>query len=69
MQGAARSFLIDENGAATVDWVVLTAAIVSLAIVGLTSLFIGLNTAGKNLHDRVENIQPFTPATQPPVNP
>lgn len=69
MRGAARSFLIDENGAATVDWVVLTAAIVSLAIVGLTFLFVGLQTAGQNLHDKVENVQPFTPAAQPPAKP
>ena len=69
MQGVTRSFLIDENGAATVDWVVLTAAIVSLAIVGLTSLFIGLRTAGQNLHDKVESVQAFTPVTEPPANP
>ena len=42
------AFLNDESGAVTVDWVVLTAAIVGLAIAVLTSVSGGTNTlAGK----------------------
>ena len=41
----ARSFRNDEDGAVTVDWVVLTAAIVGLGIVVLTAVQGGLTTA------------------------
>ena len=37
------AFLKDESGAVTVDWVVLTAAIVGLAIAVLTSVSGGTN--------------------------
>lgn len=33
-----KSFARDENGAVTIDWVVLTAAVVSLAIAAWTSI-------------------------------
>ncbi|MCM2560617.1 hypothetical protein M8756_03900 [Lutimaribacter sp. EGI FJ00015] len=36
----ARRFLRDDNGAVTVDWVVLTAAVVGLA----TAAYIGIET-------------------------
>lgn len=42
------TFLNDESGAVTVDWVVLTAAIVGLGIAVLTSVSTGTTTlAGK----------------------
>ncbi len=42
------AFLNDESGAVTVDWVVLTAAIVGLGIAVLTSVSNGTNAlAGK----------------------
>ena len=42
------TFLNDESGAVTVDWVVLTAAIVGLGIAVLTSVSSGTTTlAGK----------------------
>ena len=40
-----KSFKNDESGAVTVDWVVLTAAIVGLGIVVITSVQTSLTTA------------------------
>ena len=39
-----KTFRADEDGAVTVDWVVLTAAIVGLGIAVLTSVKSGANT-------------------------
>jgi len=39
-----KNFRNDESGAVTVDWVVLTAAIVGLGIAVLTSVSTGTNT-------------------------
>ena len=44
MQNAIKTFLSDESGAVTVDWVVLTAAIVGLGIAVLTSVGNGTTT-------------------------
>ncbi|MEM8692810.1 MAG: hypothetical protein AAGG57_13120 [Pseudomonadota bacterium] len=44
-----KSFLSSECGAVTVDWVVLTAAIVGLVI----AAFSGMSDAGVGLADRV----------------
>ena len=38
MSNVVKSFLNDESGAVTVDWVVLTAAIVGLGIAVITSV-------------------------------
>jgi len=40
-----KSFKNDESGAVTVDWVVLTAAIVGLGLVVMTTVRTGLTTA------------------------
>jgi Flp pilus assembly pilin Flp len=40
-----KSFKNDESGAVTVDWVVLTAAIVGLGLVVMTTVSGGLTTA------------------------
>ena len=39
-----KRFSRDEDGAVTVDWVVLTAAIVGLAVVAFTTIEAGTNT-------------------------
>ena len=39
-----KNFRADEDGAVTVDWVVLTAAIVGLGIAVMTSVSTGANT-------------------------
>ena len=43
------AFLKDESGAVTVDWVVLTAAIVGLGIAVLTSVSGGTNVLADNI--------------------
>ena len=42
-------FTKDEDGAVTVDWVVLTAAVVGIAIAVASTIEIGLNNAAVNI--------------------
>ena len=44
-----KNFAADESGAVTVDWVVLTAAIVGLGIAVVTSVRTGVSTLGTNI--------------------
>ena len=44
-----KNFKQDEDGAVTVDWVVLTAAIVGLGIAVLTSVSGGVNTLAETI--------------------
>ncbi|PZR00535.1 MAG: pilus assembly protein [Cereibacter sphaeroides] len=44
-----KSFKNDEAGAVTVDWVVLTAAIVGLGLVVMTTVQGGLNSAADSI--------------------
>ena len=44
-----KSFKNEESGAVTVDWVVLTGAVVGLAIVIGTTVQTGINTAATNI--------------------
>jgi Flp pilus assembly pilin Flp len=44
-----KNFAADESGAVTVDWVVLTAAIVGLGIAVVTSVRGGVQTLGTNI--------------------
>lgn len=50
-----RSFLKNEDGAVTVDWVVLTAAIVGLSVAGVASITNGINTVGTNVESALNN--------------
>ena len=54
-------FCKDEDGAVTVDWVVLTAAIVGLAIAGATSVKTGVNTLAGNISSDVGATSRGTP--------
>ncbi len=45
------NFAKNESGAVTVDWVVLTAAIVGIAIAVLTVIAGGINTASNNINN------------------
>ncbi len=45
-----KTFKNDEAGAVTVDWVVLTAAIVGLGLVVMTTVSGGLKTAATNIN-------------------
>ena len=47
-------FINDESGAVTVDWVVLTAAIVGIAIAVLTVIAGGINTASEGINTDLE---------------
>ncbi|CUH83989.1 Flp family type IVb pilin [Thalassovita mediterranea] len=44
-----KNFRKDESGAVTVDWVVLTAAIVGLGIAAVTTVSNGIDTAATSL--------------------
>ncbi|WP_417273352.1 Flp family type IVb pilin [Celeribacter halophilus] len=61
----AKTFSRDEDGAVTVDWVVLTAAIVGLGIAVLTSVGDGVmdlsDAIEKNLTDT--EVKAYTPST------
>jgi Flp pilus assembly pilin Flp len=50
-----KSFANDESGAVTVDWVVLTAAIVGLGIVVMTSVGGGVTTLSANISTKVKS--------------
>jgi Flp pilus assembly pilin Flp len=50
-----RNFYTDVDGAVTVDWVVLTAAIVGLGIAVIVTLSVGTNNVGATVGDRLSN--------------
>jgi len=52
MMNFIKNFRNDESGAVTVDWVVLTAAVVGLAVAAYTSIETGSSglTAGTDSH-------------------
>ena len=49
------NFRNDEDGAVTVDWVVLTAAIVGLGIAVLTTVGTGVNELGEDIGESVSS--------------
>jgi len=48
-------FVNDESGAITVDWVVLTAAIVGIAIAVITLISGGIENAANGINDELTN--------------
>jgi Flp pilus assembly pilin Flp len=54
MRGLTRSFLTDEGGAVTVEWVVLTAGIVTLALAVVLTVSDGVETLGTRINDETE---------------
>ena len=46
----AKTFKNDESGAVTVDWVVLTAALVGLGLLVIAAIRPGLNTAAESIN-------------------
>jgi len=50
-----KTFRRDEDGAVTVDWVVLTAAIVGLGIVVLGSVTSGVTNLSSDIQDNLTN--------------
>jgi Flp pilus assembly pilin Flp len=51
----AKNFKNDESGAVTVDWVVLTAALVGLGLAVITVVAGGLNTAATAINTDLGN--------------
>jgi Flp pilus assembly pilin Flp len=49
MNHADKSFLKDDDGAVTVDWVVLTAACVGMALAAMVSVFSGTQVFGDSV--------------------
>ena len=49
MTNMIKNFAADESGAVTVDWVVLTAAIVGLGIAVIASVSTGVKDMGTNI--------------------
>ncbi|MDG1118797.1 MAG: hypothetical protein P8N72_16980 [Flavimaricola sp.] len=54
MLNFSKSFSADEDGAVTVDWVVLTAAIVGLGIAVLTSVSNGAEIMASNIDQELQ---------------
>jgi Flp pilus assembly pilin Flp len=53
-----KNFRADEDGAVTVDWVVLTAAIVGLGIAVLTTVSQGAETLATDIGTELTSIDP-----------
>lgn len=49
----AKTFAKDESGAVTVDWVVLTAALVGIALALVTTIQGGLTTASTDISNAI----------------
>jgi Flp pilus assembly pilin Flp len=56
MMNLIKNFRNDEDGAVTVDWVVLTAAIVGLGIAILTTVQTGTQTLADNISSELADI-------------
>lgn len=56
MLNRIKNFLRKEDGAVTVDWVVLTAAVVALAGVAITSLQTATGGLGSSVSSYLSNI-------------
>lgn len=56
-----KNFKKDEDGAVTVDWVVLTAAVVGLGIAGVTTVKTGVGTLASTISTDVGATKTGTP--------
>jgi Flp pilus assembly pilin Flp len=62
------NFAKDESGAVTVDWVVLTAAIVGLGAVVMSTVAGGVNTVAGNIETELGKVTPYgTTASSDPA--
>ncbi len=61
MQTGLIKFLNDENGAVTVDWVVLTAAIVGLSVAAYTTINGGTTSMRANTETALSNMEVGNP--------
>jgi Flp pilus assembly pilin Flp len=51
-----KKFRRDESGAVTVDWVVLTAALVGLGVAVLATVTTGTNTIATDINTELDNV-------------
>jgi Flp pilus assembly pilin Flp len=58
-----KTFLADDSGAVTVDWVVLTAAIVGLGLAVVTSVRSGVGSLGTNISNSLSSASVATLGT------
>ena len=56
MERTLKSFGKDESGAVTVDWVVLTAAIVGLGMIVLVPIAFTTDSSAQGISDYISNI-------------
>ncbi len=61
-----KAFLNDESGAVTVDWVVLTSAVVGVGIVVMNTVGAGIDSLGNAI---VNDLNSRTPGYVAPVTP
>ncbi len=61
MMNFIKNFRKDEDGAVTVDWVVLTAAVVGLAVAAYTSIETGASDLTSNTSTFLDGRNPNTP--------
>ncbi|MEZ5751473.1 MAG: hypothetical protein R3D60_05695 [Paracoccaceae bacterium] len=55
MTNMIKNFIANESGAVTVDWVVLTAAIVGLGLAVITTVRAGVNSLGTDIRTSLTN--------------
>jgi Flp pilus assembly pilin Flp len=58
-----KNFVANESGAVTVDWVVLTAAIVGLGLAVITSVRSGVNALGTDIRNSLTSASVATLGT------
>jgi len=56
MKNLINAFVKDEDGAVTVDWVVLTAAVVGIAIAVAATIETGLNNAANTISTNLNTV-------------
>lgn len=56
MHALTTSFLTDDGGAVTVEWVVLTAGIVTLALAVVLTVTDGVESLGTRINERAEAV-------------
>jgi Flp pilus assembly pilin Flp len=63
MMNFFKNFNKDESGAVTVDWVVLTAAVVGLAVAAYSSIESGSKDLTSNTASSLKAFEPAVPST------
>jgi Flp pilus assembly pilin Flp len=60
MTATLRVFLASDDGAVSVDWVVLTAAVVGMALAVVTLVSPGFENLGVDMRNEMANTRPLT---------